>query len=150
MELPHKFWYKFIGYIKLQEFVNSTDVVNDCSERAVKLIKHSMEKAKTEEKLQHLLQVKNDWKKPVCRTEASYKESANSVPPTLKSITNEEIEVAVLQNCSVLCISLIFLKRNQGDKDLNPFYILFYLLALKKSENKKNSILTKSFMLSLC
>ena len=108
MELPHQFWYKFIGYIKFQEFVNSIDVVNDCSERAVKLIKHNMEKTKTEDKLQHLLQVKNAWKKSVCRTEASYKEFANSVPPTLKSFTNEEIEVAVLQNCSVLCIPLIF------------------------------------------
>ena len=93
MELPYQFLYKLLGYIKFQEFVNSIDVVNDCSVWAVKLIQKNVEKAKIEDKLQHLLLVKNVWKKPVCRTKASYKESANSVPPTLKSSTNEEVSV---------------------------------------------------------
>ena len=96
VELPHQFWYRFPGYFKLQEFLNSIDVINDCSERAVKLIQQNVGKTKSEDKLQHLLQVKNAPKKPVCRTKASYKESANSVPSTLKSSTNEEIEVSVL------------------------------------------------------
>ena len=59
VELPHHLWYKFPGYIKLQEFVNSIDVINDCSERPVKLIQQNVGTTKSEDKLQHLLQVKN-------------------------------------------------------------------------------------------
>ena len=88
MELPHQFWYKFPGYIKFQDFVKSIDVVNDCSERPVKLIQQNVEKAKSEDKLLHLLQVKNAWQKPVCRTKSLYKESANKKFHALTLLTN--------------------------------------------------------------
>ena len=66
------YWKESKAFLKFQEFVKDVKVVNNCSERAVKLIQENVEKAKSENKLQDLLMAKNSWKKPNCRTKKSY------------------------------------------------------------------------------
>ena len=66
-ETPSDFWKEFAGYNEFQSFVKSVEVVKDSSERAVKLIQDNVERAKSEEKLQNLLRMKNSWKKPFKR-----------------------------------------------------------------------------------
>ena len=67
LTLPRAFWPSFSGYQKFQKFINNLHVVNDLSERAVKLIQDNVSKAKSEERLQNLLQAQMSWMKPAAR-----------------------------------------------------------------------------------
>ncbi|XP_065660859.1 uncharacterized protein LOC136084580 [Hydra vulgaris] len=87
MKLPQIFWKEFSGYNEFQSFVKSVEVVNDSSERAVKLIQDNVERAKSEEKLQNLLQMKNTWKKPFKKTKNGYKESVTTPAPSLLAVS---------------------------------------------------------------
>ncbi|XP_065682417.1 uncharacterized protein LOC124816991 [Hydra vulgaris] len=87
MKLPQIFWKEFPGYNEFQSFVKSVEVVNDSSERAVKLIQDNVERGKSEEKLQNLLQMKNSWKKPFKKTKNGYKESVTTPAPSLLAVS---------------------------------------------------------------
>ena len=56
-------------------------VVNDSSERSVKLVQETVKQAYSDKKLQKMLLVKSKMAKPTSRTKASYREAASQLTP---------------------------------------------------------------------
>ena len=82
MLYPASSWHIDADYLKFQQFVKSLAVVNDASERAVKLVQETVNKAMSEKKLQKMLLVKSKLAKPKNRTKKAYREAAEQLTPS--------------------------------------------------------------------
>lgn len=81
LRYPVSVWNLDKDYKIFQNFVKKTSVVNDASERCVKLIQETVEQAKSEDKLQKMLVVKSKIQRPKNRTKAAFKEAAEQLTP---------------------------------------------------------------------
>ena len=63
MKIPPEFWEFNDFYLKFRATVTGLDVVNDCSERAIKLVQDLINRANSEEKRQDTLLFTNNYKK---------------------------------------------------------------------------------------
>ena len=57
------------------------EVVNDCSEQAVKTVQDVINQTLSEEKLQKILFIKNSIQKPTSRTKEAYKAASEQLTP---------------------------------------------------------------------
>ena len=87
---------------QFQKFVKSAAVVNDSSERAVKLVQETVSQTISEKKLQKMLLVKSKIDKPKNRTKKAYREASSSLTPSeqldlvfgLTTSADEEMEIS--------------------------------------------------------
>ena len=63
MKLPPVFWSTSDNFLEFEDFVRNSVVVNDSSERAVKLVQHMIDRAHSEEKRQDAILYVNDYKR---------------------------------------------------------------------------------------
>lgn len=63
LQVPVIFWEKMSGYMKLKEIVSAFEVVNDCAERAIKMITDFKDATANVEEQEYLLQVVEDYRK---------------------------------------------------------------------------------------
>ena len=110
MLLPSGTWKLYPDYKKFQDFVKDLAVVNDSSERAVKLIQETVAQALSEKKLKKMWLVKSKIEKPKNRTKKAYREAANQLAPSDQldivfglSAADKETEVS---SCSELDSSM--------------------------------------------
>lgn len=82
MLLPQNCWHHDQDYLHFKKFVEETAVVNDASERAVKLVQETVMQAISEIKLQKILVVKSKLAKPSSRTKKAYQEAAEVLTPS--------------------------------------------------------------------
>ena len=79
MLFPPDTWSRDPDFKKFQTFVKNLAVVNDASERSVKLVQETVSQTLNEKKLQKMLLVKSSLEKPKSRTKKSYREAANQL-----------------------------------------------------------------------
>lgn len=63
MHAPVQYWDKMLGYKKIKIIVRSFEVVNDCAERAIKMITDFKDATQSVEDQEYLLQVVEDHRK---------------------------------------------------------------------------------------
>jgi len=63
MQVPVVYWGKMSGYRKLKEIVSAFEVVNDCAERAIKMITDFKDATTNVEEQEFLLQVVEEYRK---------------------------------------------------------------------------------------
>jgi hypothetical protein len=63
MQVPVVYWEKMSGYRKLKEIVSAFEVVNDCAERAIKMITDFKDATTNVEEQEFLLQVVEEYRK---------------------------------------------------------------------------------------
>ena len=63
MMVPLCYWEKMFGYSKIEEIIRGIEVVNDCAERAVKLITDFKDVCVNVEKQQSLFKLIEDHRK---------------------------------------------------------------------------------------
>ena len=92
MIYPASSWNIDSDYLEFQSYVKNLAVVNDCSERAVKLVQETVCQVKSEHKLQKLLKFKNNWTVKSSKTKAAYRKSAEQKTPAQVLKEFSEIE----------------------------------------------------------
>ena len=65
MMAPVKFWGKMVGYRKVRTIVRAFEVVNDCAERAIKMITDFKESTATVDEQEYLIQVVEDYRRKI-------------------------------------------------------------------------------------
>ena len=95
-------------YSIFQKFVKQVAVVNDASERAIKLIQETVTQTIDEKKLQKILLVKSKLSKPTHRTKKNYRDAANQLSPSEQldlvfGMSGEEQEIS---SCSEMDSSI--------------------------------------------
>ena len=102
MLLPSSTWHLDPDFQQFQKFVKSAAVVNDSSERAVKLVQETVSQTISEKKLQKMFLVKSKIDKPKNRTKKAYREASSSLTPSeqldlvfgLTTSADEEMEIS--------------------------------------------------------
>ena len=120
MIYPAGSWNIDSDYLEFQLYIKNLAVINDCSERSVKLVQETVCQVKSEhklQKLQKLLKFKKNWAMPSLKIKAAYRKSTEQKTPAqlLKEFPDiEEVELApwkwiLNQIAALICFLMLML-----------------------------------------